>query len=393
MLDSWRDSAAWTLCLILLSIVSFEPRAAGAAPAPGQQARQEMTVAELRQFLQAQYAADRNDGRIAGRLGSIELKERLSETTLERMIEELKPGEKSALALEMLADASALLDPPASELPVKDPPDLAAQRSMIDSAIRFAAVSLRHLPDFLATRSTRSFDNSPLLHLQFGSMADAGVLHPVGTFNRQIAYRNGQEVPTKENGKQTKQDASSQILSTYGEFGVTLATILVDADHGKIVWSHWEQTSAGVAAVFHYEVPAGASHYAVEYCCRAPAMDRGQSARSGLANSYRGTPPYHGSLLIDPSTGDVLRYTLETELKPSDPITRSAIWVQYGKVDIGDTSYLCPVQSGAIALVHRLIFGSSSELVILEINKVAFTNYHRFGSTSRILAPGGDQPQ
>jgi len=148
-----------------------------------------------------------------------------------------------------------------------------------------------------------------------------------------------------------------------------------------------------LAAVFHYEVPAGASHYAVEYCCRAPAKDKGLRVGSGLADSYHGTPPYHGSLLIDPSTGAVLRYTIEAELRPSEAITLSAIWVQYGKVDIGGGSYLCPVQSGAIALVHHQIFGFGNDVAVLEMNKVAFTNYRRFGSTSQILVPGSDQPR
>ena len=32
----------------------------------------------------------------------------------------------------------------------------------------------------------------------------------------------------------------------------------------RSTWSHWENTAAGVVAVFHYEVPKTASHYEID---------------------------------------------------------------------------------------------------------------------------------
>jgi len=34
-----------------------------------------------------------------------------------------------------------------------------------------------------------------------------------------------------------------------------------------VTFSHWEQTPAGLAAVYRYSVPKAASHYTVNYCC------------------------------------------------------------------------------------------------------------------------------
>jgi hypothetical protein len=107
------------------------------------------------------------------------------------------------------------------------------------------------------------------------------------------------------------------------------------------------------------------------------------------SDSYNGTPSYHGNLYLDPATGAVLRVTVESDLKPSDPIMRAAISVQYAPVEIGGKSYICPVHSIAISLTKSYAKGDMSEREILRINDVSFTDYHRFGSTVRLLP---DQP-
>ena len=52
-------------------------------------------------------------------------------------------------------------------------------------------------------------------------------------------------------------------LTSWGELGSVLGMILADSVNGKVHWSHWEQTSLGLAAVFHYSVPKTASHFEV----------------------------------------------------------------------------------------------------------------------------------
>ena len=94
----------------------FVAFAAMALPAP---AAERVTVAELKQFLAAQYAARRSDGSIANHLGAMELSEQLTDPTLDRMTTDLKPGKKTTQALQLLADESGLLDPPAEEIPGK----------------------------------------------------------------------------------------------------------------------------------------------------------------------------------------------------------------------------------------------------------------------------------
>jgi hypothetical protein len=114
-------------------------------------------------------------------------------------------------------------------------------------------------------------------------------------------------------------------------------------------------------------------------------------AASLESDSYHGTPGYHGNLYLEPATGAVLRVTIESELKRSDPIMRAAVSVQYGPVEIDGKSYICPVRSLAISLVKSHARGDMSDREIQRINEVSFSSYHRFGSTSRIIVDGPAQ--
>jgi hypothetical protein len=76
---------------------------AGLLIVPSAHAVQSVTVDQLQRVLAAQLAEHRKDGDIAHQLASMHLTERLSEPRLEQMTGELKPGRKTALALDLMA--------------------------------------------------------------------------------------------------------------------------------------------------------------------------------------------------------------------------------------------------------------------------------------------------
>jgi hypothetical protein len=187
-------------------------------------------------------------------------------------------------------------------------------------------------------------------------------------------------------------------LVSSGEFGSELATILLDVEKGNITWDHWEQTSAGLTAVFHYTVPPEAANYSVDFCCVRQFENGGPHPKwtihlprvGDIPNSYRGTPAYHGDLYLNPSTGTVLRVTLIAELKESDPITQVASSVQYGPEEIGGKVFVLPLQGLVVSSFRSYPANSGSIKTILRINVTSFANYHRFGSTVRILPAAPD---
>jgi hypothetical protein len=92
-----------------------------------------------------------------------------------------------------------------------------------------------------------------------------------------------------------------------------------------------------------------------------------------------------------------MRITLQTESRPDDPITHVASIIEYGPVVIGERSYICPVRSlatmveevGSCSARHR---NPKLDQPILMINEAGFTDYHRLGSTARVLINGVDTP-
>lgn len=358
---------------ILLPIVVFSAFLAVAAP-HGVPLR--VTVAELQQFLEEQQAAHVSDGDVAQKLAGTELSEQLTEFRLGQLKAELKPGEKTGTELDLLADLSAFLDPPAGEISVDAPPSAAATREMIQAAQRFAAVTLKSLPDFLATRTTRSFEDVPIA-MENGT-AQSG-MHPMGAHVEEVVYRNGLEY-SRDVGAAgapgSPQTASLPGLSSAGEFGPVLATILSDLAQGKIAWSHWQRTSSGSIAVFRYDVPKEDSHYLIDVCC-AKDPDTKEVV------SYHGRPAYSGSISIDPATGDVLRLTLAAEISEWDPPPRFGLLVSYREVQINGKKLICPLRS-AVTLRSSWV-DQKQTWRDTHVNDVSFANYRRFGSTAKIV--------
>src|SRR6202167_6582842 len=110
-------------------------------------AAKRVTVAQLEQALTAAHTAHRPDAEVARQIGGLELSERVTEASLNRLAAYLDAGSQAALALQLLADQSAFLDPPASEIPSTAAPDDAAQQRMIEAARSYVAQTGPQLPN------------------------------------------------------------------------------------------------------------------------------------------------------------------------------------------------------------------------------------------------------
>ena len=312
------------------------------------------------------------------------------------------PGPDSRRSLVLLADVAAFLDPPAEEIPAAPAPDFAAQRRMIALTVDYASKTLHQLPNFFATRDTVRFEDTPQGFRADTSEIPYQPLHPVGRSTDTVLYRDGNEVVDSRAAKGNKNQPAIQGLVTTGVFGPVLATVLVDAAQGKLAWSHWEQGAAGPLAVFSFAVPREKSHYEVEFCCVA--------ADNGSYRVFQQFSGYHGEMAVDPANGAILRLTLEADLKPADKIVRSDILVEYGPVEIGGKTYICPVKSVSISDAPAL--GSNAfELqryrggALLEhdshtapmhlramLNDVVFEQYHLFRANARMLEGNNGAP-
>jgi VWFA-related protein len=349
-----------------------------------------MTVAQLEQMLGTERAAHKSDIEIARKISDVELSERLTDLALGQLSKQFAGGSQPAMALLLLADRSSFLDPPANELPATAAPDAATQQHLLEAAKRFAVETLPNLPNLLATRTTFSFDDSPQEVTKGGYPQRIG-LHSVGSSKAEVSVWNEKKSPLARTGFAS---SPAQVgLTSWGEFGSLLLIILGDAGEGRIVWSHWENTAAGVVAVFQYEVPKTASHYEINTpveqiqhntASNRWASDGGMAARFTTATIHN-KPGYKGSLWVDPATGTIVRVTLVADLKGDSAMQRIAILVDYGPVPIRNKTVICPVRSLALASAPATVDASLKGAATEWLNENLFTDYHMFAATSRIL--------
>jgi len=94
-------------------------------------AAKKVSVAQLEQMLTSDRAAHKSDIDIAKHIAAIELSERLTQEALKRLQQPFAGDSRTATALFLLADRSAFLDLPASELPATPPPDAEVQQHLL----------------------------------------------------------------------------------------------------------------------------------------------------------------------------------------------------------------------------------------------------------------------
>jgi VWFA-related protein len=338
-----------------------------------------ITVEQLERALVG--ARGESDAELARRLSDVELSERLSEAKLQSWTASLR-GKRARQELVALADASAFLEPPPAEVPPDAPPAAGAQRSMILLAVDYLNKTIPRLPNFYATRTTVRYEETPQLILTASTAVDEQPLHAAASSKATVLYRNGKEVVDSSGAKSEKREAGDGYLLTYGVFGPLLGAV-TDAIASGLSWNHWEPGAGGLHAVFVYQIPAEKSRYQVGACC-LPDGDG--------TSSFEETVGYHGEIAIDPTSGAILRLELVADLKSTTPLLRSDIIIEYGPVEIGGKTYICPVRSVSISRARSVtlltewdesfrMYGPFATM----LNDVAFERYHIFRAKSRML--------
>jgi VWFA-related protein len=341
-----------------------------------------ITIEQLEQTLAAAHGD--GDADLANQLSTLRSTERISGAKFASWTAPVH-GKKTQQALTALADASAFLPPPPSEISVDAPPDATAQARLISLAADYLKNTIPKLPDFFATRTTVRYEETA----QFDAVhrrVDSEPLHMAEAFKEGVLYRNGTEVADSEATKRRRRKMKEPDLTTYGTFGPALGFVHdAIATPGALSWSRWEGSASGPRAVFSYRIGAAKSLYQVWGCC-LPDGD----GTSGFQRQVG----YHGEITIDPASGAILRIQAEAELKGYAPVTRSDIMITYGPVEIGGKTYICPQKSVSI------MRSRSAEMLMLwdegfrtygpfatMVNDITYGDYHMFRGESRVM-PG-----
>jgi hypothetical protein len=375
--------------VVLFVVALFVLSAAAEKPA----AVSKISVLQLEQVLAAD--KDKPDAELAQQLLNMELTERLSTAGLARL-KALLPGDKAQEALVALADSSVFMPPPASETPADAAPDAAAAHQMLAHIVEYVNTTVRQLPNLIATRDTAGFEDRPQEDVQGATGLTTLIYLPLHVVSRSsvvVTYRDRQEVLDQRMSKGKAHGPREQGLETAGVFGPILTAVVGDALKGKITWGRWETDASGKEAVFNYSIPKDKSSYVVRFCCVNPGV-------SDVYDSvFHETAAYHGEIAFEPATGAILRMTVEAEMPPNEVVSTAGMYVEYGPVEIGGKTYTCPVRNVSILKAHTTqpphgmqMASNNQGPAKTFLNDVAFGQYRRFGSETRILTGDGLAP-
>jgi hypothetical protein len=339
--------------------------------APSLFAAKRMTVSQFEEQLERLHG--KSDSFVTDRIQSVELTQRATSTRLAQWLAAF-PGKHEQLALIALADSSAFLNLPSSDLASLNEPSSDEQQAILARAVEYLQDTVHRLPDFNATRATLQFDNSlekPKDVLSFGAgdflnMPDSDrTQHLVGDLSLKVSYLHGAEVLNSSDAARIKLVRNG--LTTWGEFGPVLSVVFDDSKANTLTWKGWEQAGAGSLAVFQYTVPHEKSHYLV-------------SIRPRIEPQY---PAYRGEIAIDQKTGSIARVTMLAVLDSDGASPSANIAVEYGQISLGQRAYICPVHAVAIS---RDVNVDDKGNGLTQINDVHFTDYHLFRGDVRVLA-------
>jgi VWFA-related protein len=331
-----------------------------------------VTIAELEHVISAHEISAHEP------LLSFRLTERLSGTKLAELRRKLHWNDERS-ALDLLADMSAFLPPPASEIPPNPVPDAARQEKILDAVEEYLNQTISKLPDFFATRTAVHYGETAA-YRESGVSIKPVALHVDERSRGTVLYRGGKDVV--ETAKWIGQAGDQhQHLSTNGTFG-TLLTLVREGmrSRNNIRWSRWERDGSKLLAVFRIEVP----------------VSRPTVQMKGWRMAYSATiaTTFHGDIAVDPSSGAIFRLEFNADLKGFVPSSRSDTLVIYGPVEIEGQEYILPLRSIGIMNLRtapglqawNVGFQTWGPLTT-QINDLSFDHYHKFGGTMRIL-PG-----
>jgi len=381
-------------------VLALSAAVSALASAPKQPPSPELTVAQLEQFISASQGV--KDKKLAKQIYDLKLTERLSDANLALLAKEL-PGPQSLEALTAIADESAFLKLPATEIPSRPAPSADEQSAISARTLDYLTKAVHKLPDFYAARSTTAYVGTTTVIppgaydaiFGFWGLHHDQRLVPAVKSSVTVLFRDGQDTYADEKERVTAEcNANGPTGISTGQFGQLLALLPQIIARNGLTWDHWEQDGAGFLAVFRY---SAFLLFQDELNC--PVEER--------------IPPgpyeYKGEIAIRPEDGTVLRITRTSQLMLDlfgygPEMSEVDTMVKYGPVEIGQFFYICPVKSVHVSLGPALDifswtrppkqrtefdrrFGLAKDPIWEDVDDVVFEQYHVFRAETKIL-PG-----
>jgi hypothetical protein len=235
------------------------------------------------------------------------------------------------------------------------PPSAEQLQAIIESARKRALDYTKSLPNFICVESTdRAVDQSGNGHWKHrDSLAEMLTYHD-GHETRSTLALNG----ARSSLKRTEMNSSWPL--SVGEFGGLLDLLFEPSSRAQFEWKEAGTVGDGTGSVQVLKYRVARENATI-------ALSQGNDS-IGVG--------FHGLVYIDTATSGIRRITLDADDLPQTFAMRGAsMTVDYGYVTISARDYLMPVRSTvSLQRPHRKV----------ELNEMAFWNYRRFASRSKI---------
>ena len=333
----------WLLVLLLAAVPAWSAK--------------KVTVAELREMMASMHKDNKGDEAVAAALKQVQMSEELDRNAMNNLGDYV-PGQLTTEQLYVLEARSAMMAPPASDIPTAPAPDAATQKSILDKVEAYSTKTYDQLPALTANKSVRRFqDNAEVAAPANGNPKDTGVVNPwqfvryINVASTDVASEHGVEKLPAEKDK-TPWGKNNMIAIQQPD--ASLSQIFQEAKGaGTISWLRWETLGGKQLAVFSFDVPKKKSHFALNICC---FQNSGQSLVARVASdnlsqdevvyhNYKTVVPYRGEFFVDPESGTVVRMITIAGLKSSEVVHQQDTRIDYGPMTVGDKTLIVPVKS------------------------------------------------
>lgn len=351
-------------------------------------AARQLTVAELSSLLRSMHQDNKSDEEIAAALKQVQLTEELTHNTANSLAPYL-PGTQSTEQIYVLEARSAVLAPPASDLPATPAPAAGAVKAVLDKAAAYINNVSAQVPVMTATRTTQRFQDQVEPEPP-GTRADAPSGPNTVSFRQFVHYIQSTDTPvTIERGLEkmaTEKDktpwGANRMIVIQEQPDLSLSTVLSSAQAaGTLKWLRWETVNGRQTAVFSFDVPKKRSRFTFSVCCfpsqtganaqlftaalpNVSGADRvNQQAAMEWRDYHVNAAPYRGEFFIDPQDGSVIRMIIQPELKASDLVRTADMRIDYGPVTLASRTVMVPVKSvvATVVMPYGAQAGKSSE--------------------------------
>jgi hypothetical protein len=296
----------------------------------------------------------RSDPDLAHRLQKLELTQRLNSERMKKL-ESALPGPESRDALMALADLSAVLDPPAREIPVDPVPTKAEQEQMLALAQQTSdPSSVDRMPEFDATMTLTRFRN--LKYLTSDHSEPVALVLPIPLMlNRDtdaVTHREGRLILTHTSQTRAPSESLKTGVEDWDGLYVVRSNVLHDMRGAQPEWVRWEQGPAGKLAVFRFAVEPDRAHFPLRTVMN-PTVKLG----------FDGHPGYRAEVALDPVTGAVERFVLRATIEPDQHLSRADVMAEFAPATVEGKTFLCPLRAVTIGVSQTLLIGYEGGLV------------------------------